>query len=55
LKQLVETEATEIFEGFERISQPFYNGRFAPPLSPYLLMDEAFDPALVGRSGVITC
>jgi hypothetical protein len=33
LKQLVETKATEIFEGLERISQPFYNGRFGITLS----------------------
>jgi hypothetical protein len=55
LKQLVEPEVIEIGEGFERISQPFYNGRFDPRLNPDLLVDELFDPAPVDRSGVITC
>ena len=54
LKQLVETKATEIRDGIEWISQPFYNGRFDPRLKPDLLADEAFDPAPVHRSGVIT-
>jgi hypothetical protein len=48
LKQLVETKATEIFEGLERIIQPFYNGRFGITLGIGFLVDEVFDQSSIG-------
>jgi len=47
LKQLVETKSTEIFEGSERICQPFYNGRIGITLVDFVV-DAAFDQSPIG-------
>jgi hypothetical protein len=39
LEQLVETKLTEMGEGFERISEPIYNGRIGITLGSDFLVD----------------
>jgi hypothetical protein len=50
LKQLVQPELTEKVESFGRLSQPFYNGRFGPPLGKSFLASEFLDPTYVDWS-----
>jgi hypothetical protein len=46
-EQLVETKLTEMGEGLERISEPFYNGRIGITLGNCFLADEAFDQSRI--------